>query len=108
MSALPQWLRIKKQSDFIEFYRKESKVYKTPYFVFLKQQNQALRLGVVVRKKTFKSAVSRNYLKRVVKTLFYRDRHLLSEMDLVVVARKPIELEFHLIEKEWNQFVKNL
>lgn len=107
MSALPQWLRIKKKSEFSAFYGRSSEVFKTPHFVFLKQSKPTPRLGVVVRKKIFKSAVNRNYLKRVLRSLFYRDYKRFRGMDLVVVARKPIVLNFNFIEKEWNNFVQN-
>ena len=46
------------------------------------------RLGLVVAKKVTRSAVERNYMKRVLRELFRLNRHRLGHVDLVIRPQK--------------------
>lgn len=46
------------------------------------------RLGLVVAKKVTRSAVKRNYMKRVLRELFRLNRHRLGNTDLVIRPQK--------------------
>ena len=46
------------------------------------------RLGLVVAKKVTRSAVERNYMKRVLRELFRLNRHRLGNIDLVIRPQK--------------------
>ncbi len=47
------------------------------------------RLGLIVGKKAARSAVRRNYMKRVLRELFRQHRHTLGGVDLLVRVQKP-------------------
>lgn len=49
------------------------------------------RLGVIVGKRTAKSAVIRNQIKRIIRESFRRNHRLLQPVDIIVIARKPAE-----------------
>lgn len=46
------------------------------------------RLGLVVAKKVTRSAVKRNYMKRVLRELFRLNRHRLGNIDLVIRTQR--------------------
>lgn len=69
-----------------------------------------LRLGLVVGKKIHKSAVKRNYMRRVMRELFrsHPSRMLLS-YDLVIrITRKFDQREFHEIERQFQRLMQQL
>lgn len=47
------------------------------------------RFGLVVGKKIAPLAVQRNYMKRVLRNLFYQHRYLLGGIDILVRVHKP-------------------
>lgn len=49
------------------------------------------RLGVVVGKRTAKSAVLRNRIKRVIRESFRSNQDRLKRVDIIIIARKPCE-----------------
>jgi len=54
-------------------------------------QKSHARLGVIVGKKTAKSAVKRNKIKRIIRESFRRNHHRLQAFDIIIIARKPCE-----------------
>jgi len=54
----------------------------------LKKDNT--RLGIIVAKKHVKHAVQRNRIKRLLRESFRCKRHSLSNLDLVVLAKKGV------------------
>ena len=62
------------------------------------------RLGLVVTKKIAKLAVHRNYMRRVLRELFKKNRHLLPSFDFVVrVQIFFTHADFIKIEKDFSQ-----
>lgn len=67
--------------------------------------NQAYlpRLGLIVSKKTAKSAVQRNYMRRVLREIFRLSQSQLPIIDLVIQVQKPFKKsEFTLIKQEFE------
>ncbi|MES2181056.1 MAG: ribonuclease P protein component [Pseudomonadota bacterium] len=72
---------------------------------------QHARLGLVVGKKTAKSSVSRNYMRRVLREFFRLNQHEICHVDLVVRVQKQFEkkafgqlrLEFDTLIAKINQ-----
>ena len=61
------------------------------------------RLGLIVSKKTAKSAVQRNYMRRVLRELFRLNQPQLPIIDLVIQVQKPFNKpEFTLIKQEFE------
>ncbi len=81
------------------------------YFVLhYKPNQQHLRLGLVVGKKIHKSAVRRNYMRRVLRDLFRRhpSRMLLS-YDLVIrITRRFDQRDYHEIERQFQRLMQQL
>jgi ribonuclease P protein component len=68
------------------------------------------RLGLVVGKKTAKSAVARNYMRRAIRECF-RTHDCVNDlqMDIVVRVQKPFNhLHYSQIKRDFNQFVMRL
>jgi len=62
------------------------------------------RLGLVVAKKTAKSAVSRNYMRRVLREFFRLHQCELGTFDLVINVRKKFtRLNFNSLQHEFGQ-----
>ena len=83
--------RIKKQKDFIALYKK-GKRYRGKYFILIYFPNELnfSRFAVVASKKTG-NAVKRNRIKRRIRELFRRNKHLIIiPMDLIVIAKAEI------------------
>ena len=61
------------------------------------------RLGLIVSKKTAKSAVQRNYMRRVLRELFRLNQPQLPIIDLVIQVQKTFKKpEFTLIKQEFE------
>lgn len=69
----------------------QKKVLRNVVFLFKCNQQPISRLGVIVGKKTAKSAVVRNRIKRVIRESFRRNQATLNKLDIIVIARKPCE-----------------
>ena len=67
------------------------------------------RLGLIVAKKTAKSAVKRNYMRRVLRELFRLNQGDLPALDMVVQVQKTFEpLHFSKIQQEFAQLSATL
>lgn len=108
MTALPKDYRLKKRSDFSNLYKSGANAFKTQHFTFLVKPNHAgnARIAVVVRKKIIKKAVYRNYIRRVANTLFVNEEQNIGSVDIIAILRKPIELNFSVIKRDWNKFLE--
>ena len=70
---------------------------------------QRARLGLVVGKKTAKLAVSRNYMRRVLRELFRLDQHEICHVDLIIrVQKKFSKVDFIQIKQEFNTLIEKL
>ncbi|MBA3696259.1 MAG: ribonuclease P protein component [Methylotenera sp.] len=67
------------------------------------------RLGLVIGKKTAKLAVSRNYMRRVLRELFRLQLQEIAQVDLVIrVQNKFDKVDFIRIEREFNELIIKL
>lgn len=65
------------------------------------------RLGLVIGKKNVKLAVQRNRLKRQIRELFRLNQHLISNYDVVVIARRGFdEIPNDELQKQFMKFWK--
>ncbi|MBT4885176.1 MAG: ribonuclease P protein component [Legionellales bacterium] len=105
--------RIRSQDEFSAVFSLGNR-FKSRHSIFIyKKNNQACsRLGVVVSKKCFKSAVARNYIKRLHKEVF-RSSEISQKYDIVVVSKRsiaglPKEQLYTNMKSQWNTFLKCL
>ena len=83
--------KIRKKKDFLHLYKK-GKRYRGKYFVliYLSSELPCSRVAVVASKK-LGNAVQRNKIKRWLRTLFRRNKELLSEsFDMIFIPRREI------------------
>ena len=67
------------------------------------------RLGLVVGKKIAKLAVSRNYMRRVLRELFRLHQHEISHADVIVrVQKKFSPIDYSQINQEFDTLVAQL
>jgi ribonuclease P protein component len=67
------------------------------------------RLGLVVGKKTAKLAVSRNYMRRVLREFFRLKQHEICHVDLIIrVQKKFNKVDFIQIKQEFNLLIGKL
>ena len=70
---------------------------------------QRPRLGLVIGKKTAKLAVSRNYMRRVLREFFRLNQHKICHVDLVIrVQTKFSKVDFLLIKQEFDTLIEKL
>lgn len=87
--SLPE--RIRKKKEFNHLYKK-GKRYRGKYFnlIYLSSASSFSRMAVVVSKKVG-SAVKRNKIKRWIRTLFRRNKHLFKNpFDIIIIVKKEI------------------
>jgi len=71
--------------------------------------SERVRLGLVVGKKTAKLAVSRNYMRRVLREFFRTQRHQIPNFDLVIRVQKKFEpVNFMQIQNEFDSLITRL
>ncbi|MDI1362601.1 ribonuclease P protein component [Methylotenera sp.] len=81
------------------------------YLVMHYQPNslQRARLGLVVGKKTAKLAVSRNYMRRVLREFFRLNQHDICHVDLIIRVQKKFDkLDFFQIKQEFDTLIHKL
>ena len=81
------------------------------YLVMHYQPNtlQRARLGLVVGKKTAKLAVSRNYMRRVLREFFRLNQHDICHVDLIIRVQKKFDkLDFIQIKQEFDTLIHKL
>lgn len=67
------------------------------------------RLGLVIGKKTAKLAVSRNYMRRVLRELFRLQQQEICQVDLVIRVQKKFgRVDFIQIKQEFNELIAKL
>lgn len=91
--SFPRAARLLNGREYTHVFDK-AKAYGTRGYTLLIRSNpgQGARLGMVVGKKKLKRAVDRNLFKRLTRDSFRRHRHLLPDVDIIVIA-KPLSRE---------------
>jgi len=70
---------------------------------------QRPRLGLVVGKKTAKLAVSRNYMRRVLREFFRLNQHQICHVDLIIRVQKKFDkVDFIQIKQEFDTLISKL
>jgi len=70
---------------------------------------QRARIGLVVGKKTAKLAVSRNYMRRVLRELFRLNQHNICHVDLIIRVQKKFgKLDHTQIKQEFDALIYKL
>lgn len=83
----------------------------TTHLVLHYQPNtlQHARLGLVIGKKTAKLAVSRNYMRRVLREFFRLQQAEIRPADLVIRVQKAFDkLKFYQIKQEFDELIIKL
>jgi len=99
-----------KTDDFSSVFNFRKRI-STQYLAIHYQPNtqQRARLGLVVGKKTAKLAVSRNYMRRVLRELFRVQQHEICHVDLIIrVQKKFSKVDFIQIKQEFNTLIAKL
>jgi len=101
--TLPLHERIRTKKEFLFLYKKGNR-YRGRYFnlIYLSNDLNFSRMAVVVSKKVG-GAVERNTIKRRMRTLFRRNKHLLRDpLDIILIANKEIHgASWHSLEDEY-------
>jgi ribonuclease P protein component len=85
-----RWDKLSTPSDFDAVFRTKCSSGGTLIRVLAKPSTYPYpRLGITVSKKICKTAVGRNYMKRVSRELFRKNVDALQGLDLVVLIKKP-------------------
>lgn len=102
--------RIRKKKEFIFLYKKGNR-YRGRYFnlIYLSNDLNFSRMAVVVNKKVG-GAVRRNTVKRRLRTLFRRNKHILvNPLDIIFITKKEIQnATWRSLEEEYLRCVTSI
>lgn len=110
MFSLPKQAKLIKTDDFSSVFNLRKRI-AAPYLVMRFKPNllNRPRLGLIVAKKTAKLAVTRNYMRRVLRELFRLNQHDLPSVDLVIQVQKTFEkADFNTVKQEFEQLMLKL
>lgn len=103
-------VKLKKTDEFssvFDFRRRISSEYLVLHF--RPNQSGYARLGLVTSKKVAKTAVARNYMRRVLRSFFLAQLSTMRACDLVVQVRKKFgRAEFSSVQQQFNQLTEKL
>jgi ribonuclease P protein component len=108
--SLEKKAKMIKTDDFSSVFNFRKRI-STQYLAMHYQPNmhQRARLGLVVGKKTAKLAVSRNYMRRVLRELFRQKQHEICHVDLIIrVQKKFSKIDFMQIKQEFYLLIVKL
>lgn len=101
-NKFPRKTQIRKGYDFKDIFKKGNSC-QTEHFTILYNYNSygVPRLGVIVGRYVFASAVKRNRFKRLVREVYRQNKDLFDSFDIVIKAdKKEQTLNYDSIEKE--------
>ncbi len=102
--------RIRKKKDFLHLYKKGKRFRgKSFILVYLSNELGYSRVAVVASKK-LGNAVKRNKIKRQFRTLYRRNKTLLTEpLDLIIIPHREInEIQWQSLEKDFSSALKSI
>lgn len=108
--GLEKQAKMIKTDDFSSVFNFRKRI-TTQYLAMHYQPNlhQRARLGLVVGKKTAKLAVSRNYMRRVLREFFRCKQHEICHVDLIIrVQKKFTKSDFVQIKQEFDMLIFKL
>ena len=106
----PSELRLLKTDDFSSVFNFRKRI-AGPTLVIHYRNNaqQSARLGLVVSKKIAKLSVDRNYMRRVLRELFRRNKLNFNNVDLVIRPQKPFSPKnYNEIVQEFDMLITKL
>lgn len=110
--SFPRQVRVIKTDDYSSVFNFRRRV--SGHFLVIHYRYNELswpRLGLVIAKKTTHLAVSRNYMRRVLRELFRVNRQNsgLGNVDLIIRAQKTFSpADFKVIKAEFEELVAQL
>ena len=110
-NSLPKkFTSLKKRKDFL-FLRKSGKSVKGKYLIinFSKCNKPEIQIGFTVSKK-IGNAVTRNYVKRILRSIVRNNLNQLTEhFKLEIIPKKKIEgIKFLELEQDFSKLIENL
>ena len=92
--TFPRHKRLLKPAEYQQVFTQQQKIYYQGIVIYYREnQTGNPRLGIVVSKRNFKKAVTRNRLKRSIRESFRLHQHLLNSNDIVVAGTKQLTEE---------------
>jgi len=113
-ARFPRRVRLLSKADFARIFRQAAKSGDSCFTVlYLPNEVGYARLGLAVSRKSARSAVVRNRIKRTIRESFRLNQHSLSPLDIVVIARSQLTRQnsaalSHSIEWHWRRLVSKL
>lgn len=106
----PSELRLLKTDDFSSVFNFRKRISATTLVIHYRNNPQLHpRLGLVVSKKVAKLSVDRNYMRRVLRELFRRNKVNLGNLDLVIRPQKPFSSKnYNEIAQEFDMLITKL
>lgn len=110
VGRFPASARVRKRSEFREIQSKGRRITTQHCILLLRARDAATgdetitgsRLGITASRKVG-NAITRNRAKRLVREAFRATRELWhSDIDLVVIVRRPMELKLSDLVREWH------
>ena len=102
-------LRVKKNKDFQEAFKKGRSFANRQFVVYVlqKEGQTSFRIGLSVSKK-LGNAVTRNQIKRYIRqAVFEIKESMQQDLDYVIIARKPlVEMDFFEVKKSLTHVLK--
>lgn len=106
-------LRLLTASDYQAVFKHAQFKVSSPQCLILAIQhgNVSPRLGLVIAKKNIRLAVQRNRVKRLIRESFRQHQHLLTGLDIVILARKGLDKMDNAaivqrLDKLWQDLVR--
>lgn len=101
-NKFPRNNQLRKGNDFKEVFNNGYRCHTEHFTILYKNNSYGIsRLGVIVGKGVFASAVKRNSLKRLVREVYRQNNDLFNSFDIVIKAdKKEQSLNYHSIKKE--------
>jgi len=108
-TCFPRRVRLLKKADFDRVFRQAAKS-GDRFFTVLYLPNELgyARLGLAVSRKSARSAVVRNRIKRMIRESFRLNQHSLTSLDIVVISRPQLAYQdttalLAAMQKHWHR-----
>ena len=110
MFRLTKQCKLIKTDEFSSVFNFRKRIASSFLVIRFKPNTKLLpRLGLIIAKKTAKSAVDRNYMRRVLRELFRLNQHEIAPLDLVIQVQKTfLKPDFKALKKEFDGLLSKL
>ena len=84
-------LRLRKPFEFDHVFSEKKRLVSKYFIVYYQGNNQIKpRLGIIISKRTARSAVDRNKIKRLVREVFRKTQCNIGGYDVIIIAQKQV------------------